>query len=175
MVAAGRGGASAALIAAAQGGDQDAIVSLLAIAQPDIRRFARRACLADDVDDAVQEALWAMYRRIGGLQTLSSFTSWLFVIVKRECTRLARRAVALVDPQAHRDDAALAERPEHELRMDLAMAIQSLPDHYRVVIMMRDVEELTVDEIAASLTLSRENVKARLHRARILLREYLSR
>jgi len=50
-----------------------------------------------------------------------------------------------------------------------------LPPHYREVVLLRDVEEMTVDEIGAALALTREAVKARLHRARALLREYLLR
>ena len=60
-----------------------------------------------------------------------------------------------------------------DLRIDLARAIQSLPEHYRAVLLLRDVEELTIDEIAARLTLTREAAKARLHRARRLVRDYL--
>ena len=66
-------------------------------------------------------------------------------------------------------------RPPLELRVDLARAIQSLPDHYREVVLLRDVEEMTIDEIAGTLGKTREATKANLHRARLLLREYLSR
>ena len=59
------------------------------------------------------------------------------------------------------------------MRLDVARAIQSLPEHYRAVVVLRDLEELTIDEIAARLAATRETVKARLHRARALLREYL--
>jgi RNA polymerase sigma factor (sigma-70 family) len=54
-------------------------------------------------------------------------------------------------------------------------AIQSLPGHYREVILLRDIEEMSIDEIAAVLGLTRESVKARIHRARMLIREYLIR
>ena len=166
-----------ALIDAARGGDKEAIVSLLELAQPDIRRYARQTCsTADDVNDAVQEALWVMYRRVGTLKTLTSFSAWLFAVVRRECLRLSRRMFA------RREDAIELEssnqhshRPPFELRADLARAIQSLPDHYREVVLLRDIEELTIDEIAHALQRSREAVKANLHRARALLREYLSR
>ena len=74
-------------------------------------------------------------------------------------------------------DAANEERlthlPQDELRLDLSRAIQSLPENYREVVLLRDIEEMTVDEIAATLNLTRESVKGRLHRARALLREYL--
>lgn len=54
-------------------------------------------------------------------------------------------------------------------------AIQSLPDHYRELILLRDIEELSIDEIAGVLGLTRESVKARIHRARLMIREYLIR
>ena len=50
-----------------------------------------------------------------------------------------------------------------------------LPDHYREVILLRDIEELSIDEIAGVLALTRESVKARIHRARLMIREYLIR
>lgn len=65
-------------------------------------------------------------------------------------------------------------RPE-DIRIDLSRAIQSLPAHYREVILLRDIEEMSIDEIAAVLGLTRESVKARIHRARMLIREYLIR
>ena len=67
-----------------------------------------------------------------------------------------------------------ARRPE-DIRIDLSRAIQSLPEHYREVILLRDIEEMSIDEIAAVLGLTRESVKARIHRARMLIREYLVR
>jgi RNA polymerase sigma-70 factor (ECF subfamily) len=66
-----------------------------------------------------------------------------------------------------------AQVPKPELRIDIARAIQSLPEHYREIVVLRDLEELTIDEIAGRLRSTRETVKARLHRARALLREYL--
>ncbi len=78
-----------------------------------------------------------------------------------------------VSPDALADDLAFAHRPQEELRLDLSSAIQSLPQHYRDIVLLRDIEELTIDEIALTLALSREAVKARLHRARKLIREYL--
>jgi RNA polymerase sigma-70 factor (ECF subfamily) len=164
------------LIAAAHAGDRDAIGTLLAATQPDIRRYARVTCRAGDVDDAVQDALWLIHRRIGTLRTLSAFSAWTFAVVKRECIRLARRAKGQAVPvETIEDNIGHASRPVAELRIDLAGAIQSLPAHYRETIVLRDIEELTIDEIAGRLGATRETVKARLHRARALVREYLDR
>ncbi|MDR3774456.1 MAG: sigma-70 family RNA polymerase sigma factor [Terracidiphilus sp.] len=165
------------LLEAARGGDEPAIASLLALAQPDVRRYALYSCsTTEDAQDAVQETLWILYRRIGSLRAVTSFSGWLFAIVRRECSRLARRMMGhgedLEDSEAV---AALAHRPALELRIDLARAIQSLSGHYREIVILRDIQELTIDEIAARLGRSREAVKANLHRARVLLREYLTR
>jgi RNA polymerase sigma factor (sigma-70 family) len=59
------------------------------------------------------------------------------------------------------------------LARDLARALQALPAHYRAVLLLRDLEGLSIDEICARLGLTREAAKARLHRARGLAREYL--
>ena len=161
------------VVQAANLGDRNALAQLLAAAQPNIRRFAQRTCrTSSDVDDAVQEALWLLTRRIGTLRAVGALWAWLFVIVTRECLRLARRVLpsASLDDQA---DRLLAQRPDLDLRLDLAAALQSLPEHYRTVILLRDVEERTIDEIATALGLTREATKARLHRARGLVREYL--
>lgn len=72
------------------------------------------------------------------------------------------------------DTLDFSTRPNAELRLDLADAIHSLPVHYRAIVLMRDMEDFTIDDIATSLELTREAVKARLHRARHLLREYMT-
>lgn len=167
---------SADLIASAQSGSPAALASLLAVAQPDIRRYARSTCRSADIDDAVQDALCILHRRIGSLRALSAFSAWLFQVVKRECRRLARKAFgATVGAEVIEDDIRFSIRPEHELRLDLGAAIGSLPDHYRRVIIYRDLEELTIAEIAEKLETTRETIKARLHRGRALVREYLDR
>jgi hypothetical protein len=74
---AGAGRCDPLLIEAARGGDADALVSLIAAAQPDIRRYAARNCRAADIDDAVQETLLLLYRRIGTLRAVTSFSAWL--------------------------------------------------------------------------------------------------
>ncbi len=161
------------MMLAASNGNRDAITQVLAIAQPDIRRFAQRTCHnSGDIDDAVQETLWLLSRRIGALRAAGSFSAWLFAIVRRECLRLARRLRPGETLDDH-ENTLLAQRSDAELRLDLASAIQSLPDGYRAVILLRDVEEYTIGEIGAELGLSREATKARLHRARCLVREYL--
>lgn len=164
------------LICRAKDGDPAAITSLLAATQPDIRRYARSTCATADVDDAVQDALVLVHRNIQSLRVVAAFSSWLFAIVKRECVRLARRTLAGARPiETLHNDREFSTRPDHDLRIDLAEAIASLPDHYRAVILLRDVEELTIAEIAGRLQSTKPATKARLHRARALVREYIER
>ena len=80
------------LIDAARTGDSQATARLLTVCQPDLMRFARRKCSnSEDAEDAVQIALWQLYRKIGALRTVATFGTWLFRIVERECYRLFRR------------------------------------------------------------------------------------
>ena len=165
----------AALISAAKAGDQVAIVALLQQSQPLIRRYATRACRITDIDDATQEALWQLHRKIGGLRSVMAFSGWLFQVVRRTCLRLMRNAGVMGDElELIENSLAFSTRSDVEIRLDLAAAIQSLPAHYRNIVLLRDIEELTIDDISDTLQLSREAVKARLRRARKLLREYLS-
>lgn len=165
----------AALIEAARSGDADALVSLIAAAQPDIRRYAARNCRAADIDDAVQETLLLLYRRVGTLRAVTSFSAWLFAVARRACLRLLRRSKATADDPADDVEVRLSHLAPEDIRIDLSRAIQSLPDHYREVILLRDIEELSIEEIAGVLGLTRESVKARIHRARSMIREYMVR
>jgi RNA polymerase sigma factor (sigma-70 family) len=162
-----------ALVEAARQGDRAALESLLAASQPDIRRYAQIQCASQsDAEDAAQETLWLVCRRIGALRTVTSFPAWTFAIVRHECSRLWRRmkGQAELPPDDH---PSFVHRPELELRADLIAAIHSLPDKYREVIVLRDIEEFSISEIATNLLLTREAVKSRIHRARLMIREYL--
>jgi len=164
------------LVSKATAGDAVAIVELLKAAKSDIRRYARRSCRStSDVEDAVQETLIVLYRNIGELRQVGAVSGWLLTIVHRFCVRLALLAIGAPQAwEAERLDRRIAATPKTELRLDLARAIESLPEHYREVFLLRDVEELTVDEIAHRVGTTRETIKARLHRARALMREYLA-
>jgi RNA polymerase sigma-70 factor (ECF subfamily) len=164
-----------ALIEAARSGDEKALVSLIAAAQPDVRRYAVRNCRAADIDDAVQDTLLLLYRRVGTLRAVTSFSAWLFAVARRACLRLLRRSAGISEASADEVEGRLAHLAPEDIRIDLSRAIQSLPDHYREVILLRDIEELSIDEISGVLALTRESVKARIHRARLMIREYLIR
>jgi len=164
------------LVSRATAGDPYAITALLRLAQTDIRRYARRSCRnPSDAEEAVQEALIVLYRKVGQLRQVGAISGWLFRIVNRYCIRFAMRMAGVPYAQeAEAIERRFARMPTEELRLDIARAIESLPSHYREIVVLRDMEELTIDEIAAQLAATRETVKARLHRARGLLREYLN-
>ncbi|ALY42790.1 sigma-70 family RNA polymerase sigma factor [Burkholderia vietnamiensis] len=161
------------LIMAAQTGDAAALSRLLAVCQADARRYAYKHCHASDVDDAVQESLLIISRKVSGLKAAAAFSSWLFTVIKHECRKLARmmfKHEPLPDEVA---EELLLHRPDDELRIDLANALESLPAHYLEVVLLRDFEELTIAEIAAQLGEQPGAIKSRLHRARELVREYM--
>lgn len=161
------------LILAAQTGDQAAISRLLAVCQADARRYARRHCHVSDVDDAVQESLLIISRKVTSLKAAVAFSSWLFIVIKRECRKLERMMFKHEPLEDEVAEQQLACRTDDALRIDLAHALESLPAHYLEVVLLRDFEELTIAEIAERLGEQPGAVKSRLHRARELVREYL--
>ena len=162
-----------ALILRAQLGDSGALNHLLLVTANDARRYARRQCRSSDIEDAVQEALLIVARKIKALKAAAAFSGWLFTIVKRECDRLARSMFSYESLEEKRVETYLMAKTDLELRVELAAALESLPAHYRRVILMRDFEELTIAEIAAALEETASTVKSRRHRARTMVREYL--
>ena len=161
------------LLAAAHGGDPRALEQLLRISRPDIRRYAQQHCLLSDVDDAVQEALLIVSRKLPSLRVLAAFSGWLIRLVQRECRRLGRVTLRYDPYDEEKLEQWLVAHDEPGLRRELVEALESLPPHYLEVMLLRDLEELTIEEIAARTGLTRPNVKSRLHRARALAREYL--
>lgn len=161
------------LFEAARAGEVGAIGKLLELSQPELRRYAQRSCIITDVEDAVQEVMWTLSRYVGKLQSANALARWLFRVMRRECRRLARKTLRMDLWDETRTDAVMARLPPPSLRLEVAAAIQSLPEHYRDVLLLRDFEELTVAELSTKTGLSQANVKSRLHRARELVREYL--
>ncbi|KRD80208.1 RNA polymerase sigma factor [Lysobacter sp. Root983] len=160
-------------LAAARSGDRDALERVLVRSRQDLRRYAEFHCVINDVEDAVQETLITVSRKLRDLRSLECFVSWTFRIVKRECNRL-KRGMRLLTGDAITENIMPVVLPDPcEWRHDVAAALESLPAHYRQVVLLRDLEGLSIAEMAERLSLTREAVKARLHRARALAREYL--
>lgn len=155
-------------------GDVQAIEKLLKHCQPDLRRYARRHCASDDVDDAVQDALWILSKNLGALRAAAALSSWLFQVVRRACLRISlkrRDTVTLDDAEA---ELASDSQAVHNLRIDLARIFATLPSKYREALMLIDVLGHSAEEAAQELGVSVEAAKSRLHRGRLLVREALA-
>ncbi len=161
------------LLDAARLGDTIALDSLLQICQPDIRRYAYRHCLISDVDDAVQETLLIVTLKLRSLRAVAAFSGWLFQVVRRECRRLERQVFGLDPYDEEKMERWLVTHSDETVRLDLTKALESLPEHYREIVLLRDFHELTIREIAARIRLTTSATKSRLRRARQLIREYL--
>jgi RNA polymerase sigma factor (sigma-70 family) len=164
----------AATVAAAKAGDARALNELLASSRQDLRRYAEYHCVVNDVEDAVQETLFAASRHLVNLRRTETFASWLFRIVKRECNRM-RRGWRLLTNQDIDEAIQPVMTPEPlELRIEISRAMAILPSHYREILLMRDVDGLTLNETAENLGLEVAATKSRLHRARVVMRDLLS-
>jgi RNA polymerase sigma factor (sigma-70 family) len=163
------------VVNAAQQGDPRAIATLVSGSHAHVRRFARTLCSTpEDAEDAAQEALIVLYRKIGTLRATAALGSWMFSIVRNECIRRSRlqltrySAPAMAEPSA--EDATLA-RLEVERIVD---AIAGLPPEQRAVLVLRDIQGLSGAATAQTLGLSRAAMKSRLHRGRATLRSRLA-
>jgi RNA polymerase sigma factor (sigma-70 family) len=164
----------AQVVDAAFRGNTRALDQLLVTIQPDLRRFARRTCAtSEDAEDAVQEALWKLHSKISTLHKLSALAAWMFRIIERECYRLFS-VFRKTEPISQVLEGSLQEAPDPlQLRRDLVKAMAELAPHYRDILILRDIEELSAPETAAHLGISVAAVKSRLHRARSLMRDQL--
>lgn len=162
-----------ALIVAARSGEPAALERLLQVARPDLHRYAQKSCLVSDVDDAVQESLLVLSRYVSTLQHARAWSRWVFRIVRRQCHRLARLTLRQDLWDDDRSNALLSQRSDAELRVDIAAALESLPEPYRELVVLRDLQGLSIGELSQQLELTPAAVKGRLHRARELVREYL--
>lgn len=183
----------AALIGGLQAGDDAAFEELVRAHGPHIAAVARRLMGNEqDAADAIQDALVCVLRKAGQFAGGSKLSTWLHRVTVNACLmRLrseGRRREVNVDDLMPAFDAAghhLRRPPavDHggpvdaastaELRQTVRACIDRLPDAYREVILLRDIEELDTDATASLLGCSPNCVKTRLHRARCALRELL--
>ncbi|MEP7138328.1 MAG: RNA polymerase sigma factor [Caldimonas sp.] len=145
----------------------------------------------DDTEDALQEAYLRAWHAFGAFRAESKVSTWLVRIVLNEALgRLRRRGAqvipmdAAVGADSQSDVTAMEDDPDlepersamrAELRALMEKRIDTLPDVFRTVFMLRAVEELSVEETAAALDIPQATVRTRFFRARSLLREGLSR
>lgn len=136
-----------------------------------------------EAEDVAQEVFLRVQRSVAAFRGEARLSTWLYGITSRLClSRLAsphRRHARLTRPLTEDmvrdpdDPAADAERGE--MRAALGEAIAALPEERRIVVILRDVEGLSYEEIAAALNLEPGTVRSRLHRARMELKERLER
>jgi RNA polymerase sigma-70 factor (ECF subfamily) len=147
-----------------------------------------RAVLRDDAEaeDVMQDAYVRAYENLSQFEGRASFSTWMSRIALYEAlarVRKRRRVVELdgIVESEREGMQSLHSRlpsPEHEasnseIRRLLEQEVDALPDNYRTIFVLRDVEGIDVEEVAEILDISSENVKTRLHRAHALLRRRL--
>ncbi|EFL18752.1 RNA polymerase sigma factor [Streptomyces sp. C] len=164
------------LIKAAQDGDVPSLTAVVMESQPHVRKFALSLCSSpQDAEDAAQEALIILYRKIGSLRATGALASWMFRIVRNECLRQVRLLVPRTDDGPDGPDASAGPSAEEAVLRGLeaeriAAAVSALPRDQRQVLIMRDVQGLPGKVVADALGLSTAAMKSRLHRARATLR-----
>ncbi len=175
-----------ALVDAARGGDADAVEALVRRYQTRIFNFARALTANDaDAEDLAQETFIRAFRAIGRFRGDSSFKNWLYQIATNVArTHLGKQArqAAVWDRRVEADDVAdrhLASPSgsveDAVMRRDLLdRALSTLPESFRVPLVLHDVEGLGYREIAEILDVPIGTVMSRLFRARQRLRPMLS-
>lgn len=143
-------------------------------------RVARGLCpTAADAEDAVQEALISIFRGIGSFDGRASLLTWMSKILVRRIRKMARKwqrhRLTTVPLEEARDrDAGPSRTPSHvDSRLDLAAALPNLPQEFREIIVLRELQGMSYAEIARTLDVPEGTVESRIHRARLKLWEQL--
>lgn len=187
------GGGEAGLVARLKAGDPDAFETLVRRYGGRLLATARRMVAAeDDAHDVVQEAFLAAFRAIGTFEATARLSTWLHrIVVNAALMKLRsrrRRPEESIDDLLPRfaEDGHFAEPTDGwdaesvvlleraETRARVRRAIERLPQTYRTVLVLRDIEDLDTEETAARLGIRANAVKTRLHRARLALRALLA-
>lgn len=184
----------AELIDRLRAGDEDAFAELVHTHSARLLAAARRLLRNDDdAADAVQEAFMAAFRSIDGFQGTARLSTWLHrIVINAALMKIrgsSRRPEESIEDLLPRFDAdgcwatevhswgansdELLER--RETRAMVRRCIDRLPETYRTVLVLRDIEDLDTDEVAETLGISPNATKIRLHRARQALRTLLDR
>ena len=181
-----------ALVARAQAGDQAAFTTLVEHYQRKIYRIGKNITQNnEDAEDVLQETFLKAYEHRGGFQGNSKFYTWIVRIAVNEALMKLRkrkgdRFVSLDEPietgeeEVKREIAVWDDNPEQrysrdEMQRILDEAVDDLKPDFRTVFVLRDIEELSTEETAEALGISVPAVKSRLLRARLALREKLTR
>lgn len=181
----GPGTAVEALVARAKDGDQEAFEAIVRLTSPACYSLAYRLVGNEhDARDVLQEAYLRAYRSLRRFRGDAAFSTWLYrITVNCAADLLERRRKtshdalddlgdsALVDQRSEREPEAAASTIDERER--LVRALSELPDQLRMVVVLRDIYDLSHREIGKELGISQGAAKVRLHRARLRLRECL--
>ena len=186
------------LVERLRAGDATALEALMAQYGSRIFRVARGIARTDaDAEEVVQDVFLTLARKIDSFESRSALGTWIYrittnaALLKRRGKRVQlevslEECLPVFKEDGHRDGpreyllADWSQTPEAglldgEARAILSRAIDELPESYRAVLVLRDVEELSSEETARILGESVGSIKSRLHRARMVLREQLTR
>ena len=180
------------LVDKAKAGDQQAFTDLVGRYQRKIYRLAKNITRNDeDAEDVLQEAFLKAYEHLDSFEGHSKFYTWIVRIAVNEALMKLRkrrgdREVSLDEPvglgeeEVKREIAVWEDNPEQrysreEMQQILNEAVDSLKEDFRTVFVLRDIEEMSTEETAEALKISIPAVKSRLLRARLALREKLTR
>ena len=180
------------LVSRAQTGEDEAFSELVSRYQNKIYRLAKNITQNnEDAEDVLQEAFLKAYSHLKGFQRNSRFYTWIVRIAVNEALmklrkRRSDRTVPLDEPVETGEEAVTREiavwddNPEQrysheEMQQILDDAVEDLKPDFRTVFVLRDIEELSTEETAETLGISIPAVKSRLLRARLALREKLTR
>ncbi len=178
------------LVHAVQQGDQAAFGELVARYESRIYHLALKMLHdAQDAEDVLQETFISAYRHLDSFRGDAEFSTWIYRIATNASLMKLRsdRPASSLDESFTDSDEVMPPRelvdwsaaPEQsllttELRSEMDRALMQLPEILRAVFILRDIEGLSIEETARVLDISVPNVKTRLHRARLALREALS-
>ena len=174
------------LIQRCRAGDEAAFEALIRAHEKRVYTLCRRMCRnEDDALEAAQDAFLAVWRGIGAFRADAAFSTWLYRLATNACLDLLRREkkrggdVSLDGGEAPPDLADGAASPEEaairaDTRRMVREALYALPDDYRQILLLRETEQLSYQEIAAVTGLELGTVKSRISRARQALRNHLA-
>ncbi len=181
-----QGGDEGDLVRRCLAGDERAYRELVGRYQRPVFNVAMRMVRrAEDAEDLTQETFVRMFRALDRYDPARPFPAWLFTIATRLCIDHIRRKrlapISMFQAGPGGEDEYVIEAEDPGLKPDEATShleeegrtrdlIDSLPPHYRIVVVLRHQQDLSYEEIAETLQLPLGTVKARIHRARELLK-----
>lgn len=171
-------------------GDNSAFLELVSRYTQKAHNLAMRITRnAEDAEEVLQDVFVTVYRKIDKFEGKAAFSSWLYRITANTAFMKLRKrkqtvAISLEDIKPSIKESWVSERSDlsdinlisskHQLREQLEKAIGKLPEEYRVIFVLRDIDGLSNQEVGDILNLSVPAVKSRLHRSRLMLRKRLS-